>query len=317
MTPRPAARAPPLARRGEETKDNLVAAAPGAPTRRRRRRRGSAGHRRTRLSGRRGRGLLRMPATPVARAGVGRRPGGRRSRRRAIVVTVGIDLSALAVLHLLDAVALIGRHDTVRAGARLVAVDAVLAALQLVGFGARQRSVADAVVNALLVARVTTLDARRTIAVPAVVLAARPPLIPAVIPAVAVTIPTRLTTPTVAVMPPAAAVAPAPSVGTLAVMGLAVNRPLFAVEHAVKPLALIGRDPAVGAGTILVTPDAVHAALQASGLAGRQRAVANAAIDLTLLIRFPRVDATHRLGGGAACGEQGRRQSREWDSSEF
>src|SRR5229473_1711252 len=178
MTPRPAARAPPLARRGEEMKDNLVAAAPGAPTRRRRRRRGSAGHRRTRLSGRRGggllgaeaapvartgvglrrggrrgRSLLRMPATPVARAGVGRRPGGRRSRRRAIVVTVGIDLSALAVLHLLDA---------------------VLAALQLVGFGARQRSVADAVVNALLVARVTTLDARRTIAVPAVVLAARP-----------------------------------------------------------------------------------------------------------------------------------------------
>src|SRR5216683_89013 len=140
----------------------LVASTRAAATARRARALAGAGdarHGRTRRSRRGVRRLL------LARAAAGLRAGRRRgrgcARRRAIIVAIGVDLAAFAVLHAVVTVALARRHDAVGTGACFVAVDAVLTVLQAVGLAASQRAIAGAVLDAPIVARIATLDARR------------------------------------------------------------------------------------------------------------------------------------------------------------
>src|SRR5216684_4527216 len=110
----------------------LVASTRAAATARRARALAGAGdarHGRTRRSRRGVRRLLRPRAAvaPAARTAIGLRAGGGRrrgcARRRAIIVAIGVDLAAFAVLHAVDTVALARRHDAVGTGACFVAVD--------------------------------------------------------------------------------------------------------------------------------------------------------------------------------------------------
>jgi len=189
--------------------------------------------------------------------------------------------------------------------------------LQPVGLAARQRAIADAVMDALLRASVTTLDTRRAIAVPAIVLAARPAFVLAAIPAIVVAVPTCIPTPTVAVAARAVVATPAASVGTLVVVALAVDSAALPIGHAVDASTLLRRHHTIGTGTRLRTIDCPLALLKARGLAAGDLAVANAALDALLLVILALIDAPHRLGGCASGGEQARRQNRVWDSSEF
>src|SRR5216683_1987357 len=259
--------------------------------------RAGGGRRRGRVAGLRR--VLPAAIAPVARAAAGLRAGRRRgrgcARRRAIIVAIGVDLAAFAVLHAVDTVALARRHDAVGTGACFVAVDAVLTVLQAVGLAASQRAIAGAVLDAPIVARIATLDARRAVSIPASVLATGPAVLAAI------------------GMAPALAAIPS----LLVIVALAIDFAALAICHAVDASALLRRHHTIGAGASLCPIDRPLALLKARGLAAGDLAVANAALDAVLLVILALVDAGHRLRVRAAADEQAARQHCVRNSAEY
>jgi hypothetical protein len=239
-------------------------------------------------------------------------------------VAIGVDLTAFAVLHAVDTVALARRHDAVGTGACFVAVDAVLTVLQAVGLAMGQRPIAHTVLNALVLARVATLDARRAIAVPAIVLATGPAIVISAVP-VTVTIPVVLAPAVMAsaIVAPAviAAIGMAPALaaipGLLAIVALLIDFAALAIGHAVDASTLLRRHHAVGAGAGLRTIDRPLTLLETTGLAAGDLAVANAVLDAVLLVILALIDGRHRLRVRATADEQAARQHCIRDSAEY
>ena len=106
--------------------------------------------------------------------------------RDSIIVSIARDLTALAVLHAVDVIALSGRHYAIGAGARLGAIDPGLAILQAVELAVSNLAVPYAVVDAVLLVTIPPLEARGMVALPAIMLATFPAVMMTLIPTIAV-----------------------------------------------------------------------------------------------------------------------------------
>src|SRR5260370_15818821 len=94
--------------------------------------------------------VVAAPAVAVARA---------TSVGALAIRALAMDVAAFAVEHVVEPLALVGRHRAVGAGVRLVAVDALFAALQAIGFAPGQGAVANAIADTVLLIRLPRIDA--------------------------------------------------------------------------------------------------------------------------------------------------------------